>query len=140
MADSPQELGISPEKVAWVIELAREFEAKVAPFDDPDAEDQEEEQGAILENRRDDPTVKELQGFFAGLNDDEEAALVAISWIGRGTYSADDYETAVTTATAEKTTRTSGYLLGMPLLSEYLADGLNALGYSAAEEEAEIET
>lgn len=139
MADTTRELGISPEKVAWVIERAREFEAKVASFDERDSQEDGEQEGAILENRTDDPTVKEIEGFFLGLNDDEQAALVAISWVGRGTYSGDDYEAAVAAANAEKTTRTSGYLLGTPLLAEYLAEGLDSLGYSAAEAEADID-
>ena len=32
------DLDISPEKVAWVILRAREFEGKVAPFDEGDVE------------------------------------------------------------------------------------------------------
>jgi hypothetical protein len=58
------ELQISPEKVAWVILRAREFESKVSAFDDGDSETADESDGAILENRKIDPTVQELHGFF----------------------------------------------------------------------------
>lgn len=133
------ELDIAVEKVAWVIERAREFESKVAPFDDGDREESDEQSGGILENENDDPTVAELAGFFAAMNEDEEANLVAIAWIGRGTYEPEEWETALATARSEKTTRTSRYLLGMPLLSDYLEDGLEALGFPVAEIEADVE-
>lgn len=137
--DVSPELDISPDKVAWVIERAREFEAKVAPFDEGDTEGSEDQFGAILENEKDDPTLSELAGFFAALNEDEEANLVALAWIGRGTYTADEWDTALATARSEKTTRTFRYLLGMPLLADYLEEGLEALGISAADAEADVE-
>ncbi|HZP21708.1 MAG TPA: DUF3775 domain-containing protein [Bauldia sp.] len=132
------ELDISVEKVAWVIVRAREYESKVAPFDDGDAETAEEEGAAILENRRDDATLNELTGFFRGLNDDEEANLVAIAWIGRGTYTAEEWDEALATARAERNTRTERYLLGMPLLADHLEAGLDALGISPMEAEADV--
>jgi hypothetical protein len=122
------ELQISPEKVAWIIVRARELESKVASFDEGDTETSDEQFGSILEDRRDDPTIKELDGFFDTLNVDEEADLVAIAWIGRGTYGPEEWDEARNTALAERSTRTERYLLGMPLLADYLEDGLSALG------------
>jgi len=133
------ELDISTEKVAWVIMRAREYEAKVAAFDDGDQENADEQGVGILESRADDPTLHELTGFFRALNDDEEANLVALAWIGRGTYGAEDWEEALATARAERDTRTDRYLLGMPLLADYLEDGLEALGISPTEAEQALE-
>ena len=132
------ELQISPEKVAWVILRAREFEAKVSSFDDGDSESADEADGAILENRTADPTLQELHGFFDTLNVDEEADLVTIAWIGRGTYSAEEWDEARNTAIAERSTRTERYLLGMPLLADYLEDGLEELGIDVTQEEEEL--
>jgi len=132
------ELDISAEKVAWVIVRAREFEGKVAPFDDGDQEESDEQFGSILENRSDDPTARELIAFIRGLNADEQVNLVAIAWIGRGTYDAEDLDEAIATAKAEATTPTWRYLLGMPELADYLEDGLDALGISPTELEEEI--
>jgi uncharacterized protein DUF3775 len=132
------ELDISAEKVAWVIVRAREFEGKVAPFDDGDQEESDEQFGSILENRSDDPTARELIAFIRGLNADEQVNLVAIAWIGRGTYDAEDWDEAIATAKAEATTPTWRYLLGMPELADYLEDGLDALGISPTELEEEI--
>ena len=132
------DLDISAEKVAWVILRAREYESKVAPFDDGDTEESDEQFGSILENRAGDPTARELIGFIRGLNTDEQANLVAIAWIGRGTNDAEDWDEALATARAEATTPTWRYLLGMPELADFLEDGLEALGISPTELEEEI--
>ena len=128
-------LDISPEKVAFVILKAREFEAQVAPFDEGDHEsyDEQPRQEGVLESRADDGSLRELMAFLGGLNEDEEANLVALAWIGRGTYDADDWDEALATARSERSTRTKRYLLGMPMLADYLADGLDALGIDVAE-------
>jgi hypothetical protein len=133
------DLDISAEKVAWVIVRAREFESKVASFDEGDQETSDEQLGSILENRANDPTMRELVSFIRGLNEDEQANLVAIAWIGRGTYGPEDWDEALATARAEANTPTSRYLLGMPLLADYLEDGLDALGISPKELEEELE-
>jgi hypothetical protein len=125
-------LMIAPEKVAQVIIRAREIDGKVArwdtPQDDADAE-------SILEARPSDMTEAELREFIHGLNSDEKASLVALMWIGRETFGADELDEAVATARAERTTPTADYLLGEPLLADYLEDGLNALGVSVEDAE-----
>jgi hypothetical protein len=57
---------------------------------------------------------------------------VALAWIGRGDYTGRDWREAVTTARGRRTTRTSRYLLGMPLLSDYLDEGLAAFATAQA--------
>ena len=54
--------------------------------------------------------------------------LVALAWIGRGTFSAEEFDEAVQTARDERVNSTSRYLLGMPLLADYLEEGLEQLG------------
>ncbi len=124
-------LEISPRKVARVILRARELGTKVArwdmPGDDADAD-------TILESRASDGTEAELRSFIADMNRDEQASLVALAWIGRDTFDADELEEAIATARAERTTPTEDYLLGMGgLLSDYLEAGLDALGISLEE-------
>ncbi|WP_439153772.1 DUF3775 domain-containing protein [Yoonia sp.] len=100
-------LPISVAKVAEVIILARELDRAEPEFD----------------------------GLVNALNAEEQAALVAIYWIGRGTYDADDLDEAMATATNEATTPTTEYLKGSPLLATHLEAGLDALGIDATEEE-----
>ncbi|MCP5037631.1 MAG: DUF3775 domain-containing protein [Rhodobacteraceae bacterium] len=123
-------LDISPRKVARIILRARELGTKVArwdtPGDDADAD-------SILESRSSDGTEAELRSYIADLNRDEQANLVALTWIGRDTFDAAELEEAVATARAERTTPTEDYLMGIPLLSDYLESGLEALGISLEE-------
>lgn len=131
--DAPRrDLGIAPEKVAHVIVKSREIGAKVGAWNETLQEgDADEDPAAILEDFADDSARDELSGFIDALNDDEQASLVAIAWIGRGTYDPEDMAEAVETATAEHNTNAAAYLLGMSLLPDYLEEGLEKLGYSA---------
>lgn len=123
-------IDISPSKVARIIIRAREIDAKTGRWDTPA---DEAEADTILESRPSDATEDELRSYISDLNNDEQAALVAIMWIGRETFSAEEYDEAVETAKAEKTSPTEDYLLGIPLLSDYLTSGLEALGHDAEE-------
>ena len=71
-----------------------------------------------------DPTREELAGAIRDLNEDERAELIALAWLGRGTYDLDEWDEAVATARSEHGKRAAEYLLGLPLLGDYLEDGL----------------
>lgn len=126
-------LEISPTKVGFVIVKAREYDAKVGAWDDGETSDHDAE--SILEDFKDDSTVIELTEFIRDLNVDEQVSLVALAWVGRGSFGADELEDALETARAEHNKRTAEYLLGIPLLSDYLEEGLSALGYSVEDAE-----
>ncbi|MCJ7528086.1 MAG: DUF3775 domain-containing protein [Methyloceanibacter sp.] len=128
-------LEISPEKVGFVIVKAREIAAKVAAWDEGATSDHDAE--SILESFSDDATQDQLKEFIRDLNVDEQASLVALAWIGRGSFTPDELDEALATARAERTNRTDDYLLGMPLLSDYLEEGLDRLGYSVEDAEEE---
>lgn len=126
-------LEISPAKVGFVIVKAREIAAKVAAWDDGTTSDHDAE--SILESFSDDATADELRGFIRDLNEDEQANLVALAWVGRGSFGPDELDEAIATARAERTNRTEEYLLGMPLLPDYLEEALDRLGYSVEDAE-----
>jgi hypothetical protein len=132
-------LEIAPEKVAHIIVKAREYDSKVGTWDDSaEAGDSQEEPGSILEDFANDPTRAELVAFINALNEDEQVNLVALTWIGRGTFDAEDLDEAVETARNERVNATSRYLLGIPLLADYLEEGLDKLGISVEEAEKDI--
>lgn len=138
MAAKPA-LEIAPEKVAHVIIKAREYDAKVGAWNaSPEEGDADEDPSAILEDFSNDPTAAEIAGFIDALNDDEQVHLVALAWVGRGTFEADEFEEAVETARNERTSSTAAYLLGLPLLPDYLEEGLEKLGYSAGDIESDV--
>ena len=83
---------ISTEKVCFVIVKAREFDVKVAPEELDDGSNAADDgMQRILEDYADDPTYEELKGFLEAQSDDELRQLVALTWIGRGDYDADDW-------------------------------------------------
>ena len=126
-------LDISPTKVGFVIVRARELAAKVAAWDDGATSDHDAE--SILESFSDDATLDELKSFIRDLNEDEQASLVALAWIGRGSFGPEELDEAIATARSERNNRTDDYLLGMPLLPDYLEEGLDRLGYSVEDAE-----
>lgn len=129
-------MDIAPEKVAHIIIRAREFDAKVASWDSDEAPDDNPE--AVLEDNKHDPIARELTAFIDGLNGDEQASLVALMWVGRGTFEPDDWDEAVSTAVSERVNKTSRYLLGVPLLSDFLEEGLEKMGFSIEDAEGDV--
>lgn len=132
-------LEIAPEKVAHVIIKSREYDAKVGAWNSsPQEGDAAEDPESILEDFAADPTRAELWGFIRMLNDDEQASLVALLWVGRGTYEPEEFDEAVDVARAERANGTARYLLGMPLLSNYLEEGLEKMGFSVDDIESDV--
>ncbi|MDJ1009343.1 MAG: DUF3775 domain-containing protein [Paracoccaceae bacterium] len=89
----------------------------------------------IMLSREKGPDDRHLHDYIGGLNDDEKVSLVALMWVGRGTYEADELEEAKAQAAAEATAPTEEYLMGIPALAEYLEDGMDALGIDVADAE-----
>jgi hypothetical protein len=131
-------LEIAPEKVAHVIIKAREYDAKVAAVNPDDGSGSDGEPIDVLEEMPGDLARPELVSFINALNEDEQAHLVALAWVGRGTFEPDEFNEAVDTARQERVNSTAQYLLGIPLLSNYLEDGLEKLGYSVEDIESDL--
>ena len=121
--------GISTDKVCTIVVLARRFDVKEQDSD-PDSGSNATDDGMVdvLEDGPGDANRQELAQFIRALNVDEQAYLVALAWVGRGTYQASEWNAAVKLARQEHATRTAEYLLGLPLLPDYLEEGLAAFG------------
>ena len=121
-------LALTSEQTAFIIAKAREFDVKVE-VDDPDSGSNASDDGmlAILEDNADDATLSEITSFLNALNEDSQIELVALAWLGRGDDTADDWEDLIKQARDAHNDHTASYLLGMPLLSDYLEEGLNKL-------------
>lgn len=120
-------LDIAEDKLAFIIEKAREFDVKESDSD-PDSGSNANDDGNadILEDKPGDATREELAGAIRELNEDERAQLIALAWLGRGTYEIEEWDEAVSTAKSEHGRRGAEYLIGLPLLSDYLEDGMAA--------------
>ena len=131
-------LTISPEKVCFIIIKAKEFDAKDEVTEpDPGSNPSDDKDTAVLEEHEDDPVVEELTSLINSLSEDEQVDLVALAWLGRNDYSASDWPTVREEAARAHNQRTAEYLLGMPLVGDFLEEGLSLLGFSC--EEFEIE-
>ena len=122
---------ISTDKVCYVIVKARELDVKVAPEDLDDASNPTDDGvQRILEDYADDPTYAELKSFLAAQSDDELRQLVALTWIGRGDFDASDWEDVLNEVQDVREKHTIDYLLGTPLLADYLEEALSQFGLS----------
>ena len=124
-------LTIALEHVCFLIVKAREFDAKVEVVEpDPGSNPGDEDMREVLEDYPDDPVQEELTSFIDGLSYDEQVDLVTLAWLGRDDYSAEDWAEVRQQAAEAHNNRTAAYLLGMPLLGDYLEEGISLLGLS----------
>lgn len=101
---------IAPNKVAEIIILARESDRGVA----------------------------ELDAFIRRLSEEEQAELVALFWIGRGSFEVEEWGEAVETAATSASSPTEDYLKGSPHLADHLEAALEALGIDSTEVEDDL--
>jgi hypothetical protein len=132
-------LNIAIDKVAFIIVKARQFDAKEADSDPDSGSDAiDDGEADVLEDKSDDPVRQELVSFINGLNEDEQFELVALAWLGRGTYDLGEWSEALDTARNEHNKRTAQYLLGLPMLGDYLEEGLAAFGETISDEDEDV--
>ena len=134
---SPDELpplALSPDKVCFLIVKAREFDAKDVVTDpDEGSNPSDDNMIAVLENHGDDPVEEELTSFISDLSEDEQIDLVTLAWLGRDDNTFEDWPSLREEAARAHSTRasqTAVYLLGIPLLGDYLEEGLSLFGHS----------
>jgi hypothetical protein len=131
-------LTISPEKVCFIIIKAREFDAKdVVTEPEPGSNPSDDRDAAILEDHGDDPVAEELTSLIEALSEDEQIDLVALAWLGREDNTPSEWPALRQEAARAHNERTAAYLLGMPLLGDFLEEGLSTLGYSCQDFEIE---
>ena len=136
--ENPVELDIPLEKVCFIVLKAREYDAKVEPAaSESGAKSEDDESGDVLEDFADDPTGDELRAAIDGLNDDEVIDLIALAWVGRGDFSGKEWREARKLAEERHRPRSAAYLMEMPMLGDYIEEGLEELGYSCADFEAD---
>jgi hypothetical protein len=118
-------LNLPLDKVSFIILKAREYDVKESDTDPEEGSNAiDDGQTDVLTDKSDDPVREELVAAIRALNDDERIRLVALAWMGRGTYSLEEWREAIDTARSEHSRRTADYLLSLPLLGDYLEDGL----------------
>lgn len=125
---------IDLDTVCRVILLARQFDAKVDVVDpDPGSNAGDDDMREVLEDFADDATADALRQAIRDLNVDEQVELVALAWVGRGSFTAEEWPEAVAEARRAHNARTAEYLMGQPMLGDLLEEGLAAFDLSCAD-------
>lgn len=123
-------LTIPLEKLAYIIEKAREFDAEVPSDAEEGSNAADDDERQILLDTPDNPTEQELRDAIDGLGILERQELLALMWLGRGDYDAGSWSEALRQARETQSATETEYLLGTPLLGDYLEEGASALGLS----------
>ena len=121
--DDEVDLVVSLTTIVGIIDAARgagELEKEATNEDGQDEENPDDNDP--------DAIVDTLKGLINELNEDEQAALMALAWVGRGDYEPDEWEEALNLARERNEADPAGYLMGMDLLGDLLAEGLAAFG------------
>ncbi len=128
--DDDVDLGISLETVATIVDHARALQG-TEEADPEQADEDADSEAALLQDSGDDLTEESLVGFIDELNEDEQAALIALAWTGRGDYGPDEWEEALRLAAERNIGRDAGtYLANMEMVGDLLAEGVAAFGLS----------
>src|SRR5579871_5963809 len=122
------ELAVSREKVSFLIEKAREFDVKDLPADEESGSNPVDDAEVDVLQDGSDAVAAEIASFVRALNEDEQIDLVALMWLGRGDGTIDEWEDLHSRAAERRNgyrnprRETVRYLLGEPLLGDFLAD------------------
>ena len=131
---APPTLSISSEKVCFLIVKAREFDVQDVETDpDSGSNASDDRMVSILEDHADNPTLQEITSFIDDLSEDEEIDLVALMRLGRDEESLEAWPELRAEAARQHNKRTAEYLLGEPMLGDYLEEGLSLFGKTCTE-------
>ena len=128
---------LDPQKVCFLIVKIRAFDIQAEPDIGGGSDATDDRFMSVYENRAEPSVVSEAEGLIEGMNVDEQRELIALNLVGRGEYFKEDWASAMRAAGSHPEPTTSAYLLGDPLVSDSLQEGLSIFGFScdqAAEE------
>ena len=127
-------LSISSEKVCFLIIKAREFDVQDVDTElESGSNHSDDRMIDVLEESKDNPVAQEIRVFIAELGEEEKADLIGLMRLGRGDGAMEEWEALRAEGFREHKGRVSAYLMGDPLLSDYLEEGLSQFGFSCAE-------
>ena len=125
------ELDLNRDTVQHIIDLAHEFHARddvVFEEDVPVADEFWARQ--MSADFAEDIYYQELKNSINDLEPDQQVTLVALMWTGRGDFDIAEWQEALDAAGEAWNERTADYLIGTPMLADYLTEGLDLHDYS----------
>ncbi len=122
---------IATEKVCYLILKARELESEDEGVRADASNPSDDKFVSVMTEDAFAAVRAEASGFIDALDEDEQCELVALVWVGRGDFSGEEWDAAMQQARERRQEgRTGAYLLGTPLLSSLLEEGLAEFGES----------
>ena len=125
------------ETICRLILRTKELEAQVPaqdPDEDPDDVDDRDDEGgealSVLEDELNTGVEEEVEALLDDLAEDQLSEVVALAWVGRGTYDASEWDDAFEEANSLDGQEKIDELMDMPLLPGHLEAGLAAFDYS----------
>ena len=129
------EITVSAEKVAFLIEKTREFDVKEGATDSASGSNgADDDMVDVLADDGRDAVAQEITGFVQGLTDDEQVDVIALMRLGRGDAEIEEWDQLRQETRDTRDQPAVQVLLGEPLVSDYLAEGLSAFGIDWADE------
>ena len=124
-------LNVNPDTVCFLITKARIFHSRedVVMPDEPDSPADDWALQAMADHAGD-SLFQKFKATVDDLEPDQQQEVVALMWVGREEFAADEWDMAVEEARSEWNENTAEYLIAHPQLADYLREGLDALGYS----------
>jgi hypothetical protein len=120
------DLTITPDTAFAILLKARQFDVKVEQTDPASGSNPTDDGGVdALEFGPSDDTHRELVAAIDDLNDDEQRDLIALIWLGRGDFELSEWTAARAAAVDIGRERISRYVSDIPLVSDYLEEGLS---------------
>lgn len=128
---------LDTEQLAFLIAAARAFETEdFSVAHEPIGHRDNDGAIDVVEPSHEDGIAFELRSFIDALSDEQQVELVALVWFGRETDGEITWTEALSRAQIAHTSRTANYLLGIPMLAEFIEDGLSRINpalFSAVE-------
>lgn len=134
------EFDLNRDTVRFIIDAVQEFHSQDdVNFDDEPDFANEDFSRQPASDFAGDPYYQEIRSTIEDLEPDQQVSLVALMWVGRGDFSLDEWDEAISQAEDSWTPRTADYLIGTALLADYLAEGLDQLESEDVAEDTELE-
>src|SRR3954468_21069292 len=120
------------ETICRLIIRARELEGQVPAIENDDEADptDSDDEFAVIEDEANEAIEEEMVALLDDLGDDQLQELLALAWVGRGTYDASEWSDALEAASDPDSEDPVEQLLDMPTLAAYLDAGLAAFDLS----------
>ncbi|PZU11744.1 DUF3775 domain-containing protein [Sphingomonas sp.] len=120
------------ETICRLIIRARELEAQVPSNDTEDEEDptDSDDEFAVMDDDANEAIEEEVSALLDDLGEDQVQEILALAWVGRGTYDASEWDDALEEARESDSESAIDQLLEMPALAGLLDAGLAAFDLS----------